>query len=74
MGFYLFLANLSQIYVPIMRWDLSLHFGALLNQMVCRLTPVCLNVGVIYGYGFVWRVTVGPNLHMPLRRAGTLFA
>lgn len=51
MGFYLFLASLSQIYIPIMRWDLSLHFSALLNQMVCRLTPVCLKS---WGYLWIW--------------------
>lgn len=71
---YLFLASLPQIYIPIMRWDLSLHFNALLNQTVCWLTLVCLRVGIIYGYGFLCKVTVGSNLHMSLRRAGKLFA
>lgn len=73
-GFYSFLASLSQIYVPVLRWDLSLHFGALLNRMVCWLTPVCLKVAVIYGYGFTCEVTVRPDLHMSVRRAGALFA
>lgn len=57
-----------------MRWDFLLHFSALLNQMAYWLTPVYLKGGIIYGDGFACGVTMGPNLHVYLRRAGMLFA